>query len=67
MSEETMNDNRKEETYSVMAWVTVGGRIEVKAYSQQDAEDIIESMIDEDEVEFINKVDVTHREWEVLL
>ena len=53
MSEETMNDNRKEEEYTVMAWVTVGGRINVKAYSQQDAEDMVESMIDEDEVDLV--------------
>jgi len=56
-----------EKEYQVMAWVTVGGNIAVKAYSQQDAEDIVDSMIDEDEVEFINKVDCTHREWEILL
>ena len=49
-----------------MAWVEVGGRITVKAYSQQDAEDIVESMIEQDELEFLAKVDPTHREWEIL-
>ena len=59
-----MSDIEKE--YSVLAWVTVGGRVNIKAYSQQDAEDIVESMIEEDETDFINQVDCTHREWEIL-
>ena len=59
-----MSDIEKE--YSVLAWVTVGGRVNVKAYSQQDAEDIVESMIEEDETDFINQADCVHREWEVL-
>ena len=51
-----------------MAWVSIGGRITVQAGSQGEAEDIVDEMINNDEIDFLTDetFDVTTREYEIL-
>ena len=54
--------------YKILAWVTIGGSVVVSANSPEEAEQLVNDMIEQNETDFINhdSFNCSNREFETL-